>query len=186
MEDQITFVLEEDEEDKARNDERAKHIPRLKTAEGKIPYYVRPAAKRILIIRNGEKVGHIFTPASSSDSVTNAIQICGFSEAYDLWGCGIFGGYKDIQLLFDTGKCGGSGIEDGFNNRHISLKANTKTGEGQCVRCFREPCMCEDKVGKNPFIVKREHELKDRIKYKSNRPLETEVELKKAEKEKSG
>ena len=36
-------------------------------------------------------IGHIFTPSGSGEDTLNAIQICGFEEAFDLWGCGIFG-----------------------------------------------------------------------------------------------
>lgn len=45
--------------------------------------------RNIDILLDGKKVGHIFTPASSM--IDNSIQICGFDEAFDLWGCGIFG-----------------------------------------------------------------------------------------------
>jgi hypothetical protein len=98
--------------------------------------------------------------------VTNAIQICGFREAYDLWGCArycypekinkkeiIVDGLenkknrficaKDIQLIFDldTKPMGFVSIED-------------------CERCFNNPCTCENsKDEKNPYNVKREENL---------------------------
>jgi hypothetical protein len=65
--------------------------------------------QKVLIKNGDELIGHIFTPAGSGEDVANAIQVCGFSEAFDLWGCGIFGGFKDIQLLFDNH--GMAGIE---------------------------------------------------------------------------
>lgn len=45
--------------------------------------------QNIDILLDGKKVGHVSTPASSLHD--NSVQICGFDEAYDLWGCGIFG-----------------------------------------------------------------------------------------------
>ena len=38
-----------------------------------------------------KEIGHIFTPSSSGEDILNAIQICGFTEAFDLWGCGLYG-----------------------------------------------------------------------------------------------
>ena len=56
-------------------------------------------SKQYVAIMKGKKqVGRIFTPSGSGEDKLNAIQICGFSEAYDLWGC-VMDGYKDIQLL---------------------------------------------------------------------------------------
>ena len=39
---------------------------------------------------NDNKIGQIFTPAGTGGEVESAIQVCGFDEAFDLWGCGIF------------------------------------------------------------------------------------------------
>ena len=69
--------------------------------------------KKIMILNeNEEEVGHIFTPAGSGNDNTNCVQICGFTDAFDLWGCGIFKGTKDIQLLFDENKMHGKHIQD--------------------------------------------------------------------------
>lgn len=52
------------------------------------------------------QIGQIVTPSGSGMTNLNAIQICGFDEAFDLWGCGIFGDKetglmkKDIQLCW--------------------------------------------------------------------------------------
>lgn len=79
---------------------------------------------KIIGIADGKEheIGQIFTPSGSGENNRNAIQVCGFTEAFDLWGCGIFatpktnqGGcyeyddkgkkiyeqVKDIQLKFD-------------------------------------------------------------------------------------
>jgi hypothetical protein len=56
---------------------------------------------------NKKQIGQIFTPSSSAENNLNAIQICGFDEAFDLWGCGVFGDKetgemkKDIQLCWN-------------------------------------------------------------------------------------
>jgi len=53
-----------------------------------------------------KEIGHIFTPSGSGKTNLNAIQICGFDEAFDLWGCGVYGDKKtqrmkkDIQLAW--------------------------------------------------------------------------------------
>ena len=53
-----------------------------------------------------KEIGRIFTPSGSGHDVKNAIQVCGFDEAFDFWGCGIYGDKKtqkmkkDIQLQF--------------------------------------------------------------------------------------
>lgn len=137
----ITFELEESEEDKKFN-EKGKKL------------YGKEWKKRAsqVIVRGGEwgnPVGKIFSPSSSSHDNINSIQVCGFSEAFDLWGCGIFHGYKDIQLLFDDGVMGGK-------DHNCDLR--------ECCRCYRRPCQCEVlESEKNPFKVKREFELKKRI-----------------------
>lgn len=50
-------------------------------------------------------VGHIFTPSGSGETNVNAIQICGFDEAFDLWGCGVFGDEKTKQMKKDIQLC---------------------------------------------------------------------------------
>lgn len=99
--------------------------------------------KKVLIIgvsdEEEHEIGHIFTPSGSSEDVRNAIQVCGFTEAFDLWGCGVFKSpktdrngkfslddkgdliceqVKDIQLKFD--------IETRAGHTHDGLKATEK------------------------------------------------------------
>jgi hypothetical protein len=109
--------------------------------------FVLESERSIKIMKDGETVGQIFTPSGSCHDVENAIQICGFSEAFDFWGCGRFEGFKDIQLLFDDRKMGGE-----FNEAELT----------KCCRCFMEPCQCESRTGQ-PFFVKSENWLEDRI-----------------------
>jgi len=117
--------------------------------------------------KDKHKVGHIFTPSGSGENTKNAIQICGFTEAFDLWGCALFQipktnkqgdeyiinkrsgekeyeQSKDIQLLFDFETRAG-GIQ------HCGI---------DCPKCFNVPCTCEINVkGDNPYTVKREQDL---------------------------
>lgn len=112
--------------------------------------------QRVIIKRDGEVVGHIFSPASSGEDTLNAIQVCGFSEAYDLWGCGVFEGTKDIQLLYD----------EGF--RKPGKEALHKI-DNKCIRCYEKECQCDnDDDGSNPFNVKREKDLRHRLKIKGD------------------
>lgn len=107
---------------------------------------------KVIIKLDGKEIGHIFSPSGSANNNVNCIQVCGFSEAFDLWGCGIYEGFKDIQLLFDDKKM----------NSNFSLDG--------CFRCYMNPCRCENKkdnmvwVKKDmPFNIKREEDIKDRI-----------------------
>ncbi len=61
---------------------------------------------KIINKQNGQLVGHIFTPSGTGHDREGAIQVCGFDDCFELWGCGIFGDgegnpKKDIQLLFN-------------------------------------------------------------------------------------
>ncbi len=114
-----------------------------------IYFEVEDDKKVVKIMQDGLQIGQIFSPSSSGGHIDNAIQICGFSEAFDYWSCGVFKGFKDIQLLFDNTK---------FKGRYTSMQ--------NCLRCFHDPCQCENtKKGTNPFNVKREVDLKGRLKY---------------------
>ena len=108
--------------------------------------YGYQVASEVIIEANTSKIGQIFSPSGSGNDKNNAIQVCGFTEAFDLWGCGVFEGYKDIQLLFDGGVMGGKKTFD-FD---------------KCCRCYRHPCQCET-TDKIPFTVKTSKKLKKRI-----------------------
>ena len=97
------------------------------------------------------EVGHIITPGGTGQTGLNTIQICGFTEAFDYWGCGIYPGYKDIQCLFDEGIMGGK-------DHDADLK--------ECLGCYRKPCQCDNQLEEgheNPFNCKRADDLKKRI-----------------------
>jgi hypothetical protein len=75
-------------------------------------------SKQINIIRNGKKVGEIWSwkPAENDFdndiypyseekkdyTSKNSIQICGFSKNSKTWSCGEFEGKRDIVLTFDN------------------------------------------------------------------------------------
>lgn len=123
-------------------------------------YFKMKNLQYVEIMRGNTTIGRIFSPSGSSNNCKNSVQICGMSDAFDFWGC-VLDGYKDIQLLFDGKKLGGGKeVEYGM------------TSNG-CDKCFTTPCQCEVKTldiegegSPNPFVVKREFMLKDRIKYK--------------------
>jgi len=149
----ITFELEQTKDEKERYE-------KFKIIEGLKDYPFN--AQKVIIKKDGKIIGHIFTPSGSGNNNKNSIQICGFTEAFDYWGCGVFDGYKDIQLLFDDGMMGGKSSDFSFE---------------KCLRCYRHPCQCENKIpidgsheeAENqkvvsvPFNIKTSTELKDRI-----------------------
>lgn len=111
--------------------------------------FVLETDTKIRIMNNGKDIGCIFTPSSSGENIVNAVQVCGFSEAFDLWGCGRYRGFKDIQLLFDGKKMAGD------NRNYI------------CLRCYQFPCQCENRTPNDqhglPFNVKMSHEIEQRF-----------------------
>lgn len=126
-------------------------------------------------VEDGQRkvIGQIFTPSSSSGNITNAIQVCGFTEAFDYWGCALyehnsvpkkqrvinalkdkkdkFIRSKDIQLLFS------------FDTRMIEHIG--RSVDNTCFGCFNNPCTCDNKRENrmddsiNPYNVKREKDV---------------------------
>jgi len=106
--------------------------------------------KKVKIMQNGKEIGHVFTPGSSGSNYLNCIQLCGFTEAFDYWGCGIFKGFKDMQFLFDPKY----GRMEGTHTHNMT----------KCCKCYMDPCQCEVKIKyENPFTVKRSQDLNQRI-----------------------
>lgn len=84
-----------------------------------------------------KEIGRIFTPSGTGRDTPNAIQVCGISQIFDYWGCGVIfdkdgNPTKDIQLLFDKGN---------ITNSSVLLKWDM---EKDCGRCFypEDKCMC--------------------------------------------
>ena len=96
--------------------------------------------KHINIINeeDGRIVGRIFTPSGTGEVIEDAIQICGFSRAFELWGCGVVGDDKglplqDIQLLFKDFKSKKGSKMRGLSFGAGNLPIIDKKG---CDRCF--------------------------------------------------
>jgi hypothetical protein len=110
-------------------------------------------------------VGQIFTPSGSGNDSKNAIQVCGFSEAFDLWGCAIFMepaiNDNDDRCLVDKN---GKKIYQQAKDIQLLFSPETKAGCEMycccCSKCYNDPCTCEVKVRfSNPYTVKREQDL---------------------------
>jgi hypothetical protein len=114
---------------------------------------------KIIDKNNNKVVGRIFSPAGTLKDVPNAIQICGFDFAYNLFGCGVITGdnelhKKDIQLLFQPRKM------DYFNISHKNF---------ECWKCFnlKEDCSCKElKVFKDIEDVERYMNKKEKFMLK--------------------
>lgn len=93
---------------------------------------------------DGRIIGRIFTPSGTSRDIPNAIQICGFSRAFELWGCGVIGDNnsqptQDIQLLFKDFKS-----KNDMNGKSFGTRTNN-----DCWRCFHKKddagnCKCSE------------------------------------------
>lgn len=105
---------------------------------------VKVRTKEVKIMNNGNQIGRIFTPSGTSKDVPNAIQVCGFDDAFEFMGCGVFGESiddgkrpkKDIQLLFSENSAFGN-VDYDFEN--------------SCNNCFydKKECKCYDLKVKN-------------------------------------
>ncbi len=138
--------------------------------------FINEQSIKIIGVQNNEEheIGCIFTPSSSAENITNAIQICGFSEAFDFWGCARYVQPRDInntrKRICDALEHKGA---DFVYAKDIQLMFNfetiksTKTPKfGECFACFNNPCTCENKGNHkkiSPYNVKREEMLKGRL-----------------------
>lgn len=132
-------------------------------------------------------IGIIFTPSGSASDVKNAIQVCGFDEAFDFWGCGLFQKLKNKKERI-ANRLEESKKQDWKSAKDIQLMFSFDTRnkeindiENICLACFNNPCDCENKVNDkktNPFNVKREEELKDRLEYMEKGKLDYEKKRK--------
>jgi len=99
-------------------------------------------------------IGHIFSPSGSGNDITNAIQICGSSEAFELWGCGMFGKPKTILSKQSLGRqyyhdSKGNKIIEQVKDIQLFFDEDTIEHEidnlDMCNRCFNVECTCENK-----------------------------------------
>ena len=89
---------------------------------------------RIINKANGQLIGRMFTPSGTGHDREGAIQVCGFDDCIELWGCGIFGDgegnpKKDIQLLFN---------ENSKKDDSISRDAISSHKCGKCFHYHRD------------------------------------------------
>ncbi|MBR9682774.1 MAG: hypothetical protein GOV02_03800 [Candidatus Aenigmarchaeota archaeon] len=111
-----------------------------------------------------KSIGQIFTPGGSGKMHKNAIQICGFEEAFDLWGCAVYGmpKYKNDDLVKHQN--GDAVIEQ---VKDIQLKFNMETKlhhcrqlNNVCLKCYNNPCTCELKIKHtSPYAIKNHQDL---------------------------
>jgi len=115
--------------------------------------------KIIAVDGKGEahEVGEMFTPGGTGHKYLNVVQICGFTEAFDLWGCAnyIKPKLKDGVVLTDKQE----------NVKDIQLKFDLEVINGEhngecCWGCYNNPCTCESKEKyTNPYTIKRAQDL---------------------------
>lgn len=100
------------------------------------------------------EIGHIFTPSGSGETNLNAIQICGFDEAFDLWGCGVYGDVKTKQMKKDIQLCW-YGLYRKMNREEIDrvfigTKTHITTEEQMKRLGLKKPCWTEE-ITENRF-----------------------------------
>src|SRR3989304_6250204 len=138
----------------------------------------------ILCKESGNVIGHIFSPSGTGEVYSNAIQVCGFEEEFDLWGCGVFGERVEEKICFtedkidrmkklsiDTGdKFWKEWAEKGYDivikqvmKKDIQLRFKDYINSGickndfSCFHCYNKPCSC------NELKLNRDWELKDKL-----------------------
>lgn len=94
-------------------------------------YFELKSNQEILIKCKDKIIGSIFTPSSSGHNVSNAIQICGFDRAFELWGCAVFVDDKekhkqDIQLMFNE------------NSQEAKYMTVSRACNSDCIKCFNK------------------------------------------------
>jgi hypothetical protein len=128
-----------------------------------------------ILNEKGEHIGEIFTPGGSGEVWTNSIQICGFEEAFDLWGCACYErpSYKDGEYIYEGEHLGGNknikkyelvkdiNLQFGLESRKRDVTHYRHNHEWQnCYKCFNNPCTCEVKIKyENPYIAKAHSDL---------------------------
>ncbi len=143
--------------------------------------FEQKSKEEILIFGIDEKqkrkeIGRIMTPAGSGSTNINAIQICGWDECFDLWGCGVYGDKrtnqmkKDIQLIWfdnydkmnreemDKIKVGEKihnitkeqmkrmKLKEPFYIEKIMKNRFDIGKDCVCHHCYNHPCTCEVKI----------------------------------------
>lgn len=148
-----------------------------KLKKGLVFKQVSPEHVDILIADTDKKVGHIFTPAGSTENVINAIQVCGFNEAFDYWGCGIFGESKENIKTHSDDKIArmkkhGIDLPKTYKDYNLVMKKDIQlvfedyetkrfsSLSDRCAGCYNEPCTCETSDEGSRYKIKTSNELK--------------------------
>ena len=118
-------------------------------------------------------IGQIFTPSGSNHTTTNAIQVCGFHEAFDLWGCAVYSRPKSKKDTIETTYNKYTGktevvmeqvkdIQLQFSMETVPTKRDySRNALDECWACYNIPCTCEIKIKhESPYTVKREQDLR--------------------------
>lgn len=122
------------------------------------------------IMSRGKVIGQMFTPGGSARDEANVVQVCGFDDAFHLWGCGVFGERaltldketlergdyvhkRDIQLLFSDYVTA--------DVRDLVQDANQN-----CAVCFNKPCICDVKLPSRKLVLATYEEIKNRLQIK--------------------
>jgi Zn finger protein HypA/HybF involved in hydrogenase expression len=151
--------------------------------------------QHINIMSGDKKIGIIFSPSGTGEVYSNAIQVCGFEEAFDLWGCGIFGEEVESQYMYspeqisrlrELGKTAFDGkfwsdlADKGYElkkstvmKRDIQLRFTDYTNVGfpkfgsiKCWECFNNPCNCDKKKVYSSRLLNLDEVRKDIVEDK--------------------
>lgn len=129
--------------------------------------------KTVRILSNKKEIGRLFV----HEDYNNVVQLCGFDEAFDYWGCGVYGDKKtkilkkDMQFIFNEYTM--------LTKKDIqSLEDRFSFNNDQCLRCYNDPCTCEMRFDGidavvNPFQVKRLYQIKDLLDKKDPKKIST-------------
>lgn len=117
----------------------------------------------VLMMRKGKIIGRVWSESDSgmlpyphqvgNIGCENSIQICGFDNISEIWGCGIFEGKKDCVVSFNT-------KDTEYDKQRIKAYE-------EYVKTFFEPKVKELKTGCETMRIGTMAKKKDMTKLKS-------------------
>jgi hypothetical protein len=129
-----------------------------------------------------KEVGSIFTPSSSNNNITNAIQVCGAIELFDFWGCSRYVYPRNVdnpqKEVIQALKGNSEQVVYAKDVQIMFSMATRKPSIGAdigCNKCFNRPCTCERNIGSIPYVVKTEAKLKGKLQYKEGTEISDEL-----------
>jgi len=144
-------------------------------------------SEQLVVIKRGEQtIGHIFTPCGTNGDELNVVQVCGFDELFDYWGCGVYAEEEMFSrhlpldqsmsmIRHGVRTTGVVRVEKHTQKKDVRMlfKENEKTIvvnkmasiniQKDCLRCYNVPCTCDNKEGPNPYSLKREEDIREHI-----------------------